>query len=513
MTISLPISLSVQSSNVTDNTPSIEDLLLDCIAPVFSDGLEVRDTETIYSYKGEEFTPQVWNQNSADRGEYEVDDILLKDCKLIKVTGKEGDGIYTKRRPLEPEEYGAWDRNMDYANWSHRYVRLDAVTAIGWCTKTWLSPSRKRLYYMYWECNGNTSCGSEGAWRWTAKDMNAFSGNPYLTTCLKDHHTKKFVSASDIKATIPVWSSTGCNGACPKEGTVQFKSLIERGGYFYFRTHLNIPVKYATWIAGVASKYTYSDVVSPADIEGFIERRKINSLQPFDGKSYTKAIVDTTATDYKAVWTVLSARAFDTIAFSRMICDSIDVKFMDIDGNLIDELNTYEVDNTVANNSDVEHYATAVLYSGRLYSNETVIQITLNGSHVEIGELIAGERLDAGFTKSAFQNKLKDFSPKEQDDWGNWHYIDGVKVRVHAGTVDFPVASYDKLNRLMVLIGGSKVIINSSDSIMNEPPDGKNVFESTMMIGRFTSLDLSTTNKSKEVDDIGSYKFNIEELV
>ncbi len=63
------------------------------------------------------------------------------------------------------------------------------------------------------------------------------------------------------------------------------------------------------------------------------------------------------------------------------------------------------------------------------------------------------------------------------------------------------------------MIGGQKVVINSSDSIHNEMPDSRDVFSATMMIGRFTTFELSTTKKNKQIGDIATYNFTVEELV
>jgi hypothetical protein len=179
------------------------------------------------------------------------------------------------------------------------------------------------------------------------------------------------------------------------------------------------------------------------------------------------------------------------------------------------------VDNTLNHSSKREYPSTVILYTGRnedgtvhLLDAGTVITIEVAGAlDIEVGEIIGGETLDAGFTKLAFQNKMKDFSPKEQDRWGNWYYKDGVRVSVHNGTVNFPVADYDGMNRLMLLVGGSTVLINSSDSLLNEQPDGKNIFAATMMIARFLSLELATSEKNKKIGEIAKYNFTVEEIV
>ena len=108
MTIGLPIVLSVQSSNVVDLTITLEELMMNCEPPIFSQGLEIQDSTWVYEYNGVAFTPKIWNIDSETAGEYNLDEVIIKDCKLIKITGKAGTGIETHQQPYEPEEYYGW---------------------------------------------------------------------------------------------------------------------------------------------------------------------------------------------------------------------------------------------------------------------------------------------------------------------------------------------------------------------------------------------------------------------
>ena len=512
MTIGIPIQFSFQSSNVLDSAVTLEDLLNNCQAPIFTQGLEIQADEWVYEYNNDvSFTPKVWSQVDADAGIYDLDEVLLKDCKLIKVTGKSGTGITTHQRPKEPEEYGAWDTGVDFGGYSHRYMRVPSTSKNGWLSRTWYSPSRGIYYYMCWETSSCVKECAGGAWRWTAKDLDACSCvGAYNRTCLLDTYSTKYNAATDIKAAILNWGAP----SRPKEDIIQFKSMVERDGYFYFRTHLNKKLEYATWETGTAYQYSYMDIRNPSDIEGFIQKRRTNPHAPFDGKNYTRAIVDTTLTSDEATWTLLATEPYNSIAFGNIMCDSIDIKVTDTEGEVLFQLNNYIVSNTISDESDLEFNSTVVLYTKDVMESETVVEITLHGTYVEIGEILGNKSLDAGFTKVAFKNKFKDFSPKEQDQWGNWYYNEeGIRVHVHSGTVEFPILRYDQLTRLMILLGGQKVIINSSDSISNEAPNGKQIFDATMMIARFTTFELSSSEKDKRIGERGSYTFALEELV
>ncbi len=526
MTVGVPISLSFQSSNVPDPTQTLEEALADCVAPIFEKPREVRSDEWVYEYRNDTpFTPKTWNQADSDAGVYDLNEIVYVSCletdaimgqyagQLIKVKGKRGDGITEHRRPKEPEEYSGWDEGIDFENYQHRYMRVSNHADNGWLSRMWFNATKTRWYYMFWEARGYGGCG-DGAWRWSVKDTTHVVPRTiivYQRTCQAKNYSNSFNAGKDVKALVYDWGSP----SRPKEKIIQFQSMIERNGYFYFRTHLNVPIEYTTYLAGTATEYMWSVVTSPADIDGFVQSRRTNATKPFDGKAYTKSVIDTSTTGGKATWILLNTSDFNSIAIGGVICDSIDFKVMDVEtGETKFELNNYEVDNTIGGEIDINYAVTRILYTKEVIDTESVIEITLYGASVEVGEILGNMSLDAGFTKPNFKNNFKDFTPREQDQWGNWLYLEnGLKVHVHSGTVEFPIVRYDEMNRLMLKIGGGRVVVNSSDSTLNEQPDGHKVFDATMMIARFTNFELDSKQKDKRIGEIAQYNFKLEELV
>ena len=249
MTIGLPISLSFQSSNVLPDEQTLDDLLNNCQAPIFSKGLLVQSDEWVYEYTSDtSFTPKTWNIDDANNGVYDLDEVLFVSCsetdsnmvgfagKLIKITGKDGADVTKGERPKEPEEYDAWDEGVDSSTYENRYMRVSNASNEGWMTRMWFSPSGNRWYYMFWESRGFGGC-SDGAWRWSAKDLNHLPPRnieDYLRTCLIDSYSTSFDASKDHMAVVVNWGSP----SIAKEPTLQFKSMIERNGYFYFRTTL-----------------------------------------------------------------------------------------------------------------------------------------------------------------------------------------------------------------------------------------------------------------------------------
>lgn len=501
MTLGIPSEFSFQGSTVKDITTTLDDLMRNGQSPLFHNGLELRHDDWIYEYTGEvNFTPPKYS--TAAGTEYFLDQIIFKDGGLVKVTGKTGGDIVDHTRPKEPEEYGAWDTDLiDYPNWSHRYLRVaSAVTNPfnAWLPNVWLDETPRLRYVLFWSNVQNT-------YVWQINDYWNEESYSQLDHSIK--YSSKYDSTKDIKARIIDWGAIG-------RRAIMMESLIARGDYYYIRTTVDAPLEYTDQFTTITDySYSFMDIVSPADIDGFVLKRIVNQLAPLDGKNYTETVFDTTYTNGKAVWTLVATKDFDSIAFGRVSCDSIGIKVIDANGNTSFELTDYLVDNTVSKGSALTFPSTIILYLTDLALAGDIVQITLSGLVISVGELLPAAKLDAGFTKMSFTNSFEDFSPKEQDQWGNWEYINGVKVHVHSGIVDFPLMDYDKLNRLMIMIGGQKVVINSSDSTLNEVADSSKVFSATMMIARFTSLRLESREEDKRIGDIASYTFDLEELV
>ncbi len=516
MLIGIPHPFSFQSSNVKDETLTIEELLLDCQSPIFSKGLELQDGESVYSYEEDEsVTPRIWEDARENNGDYDMDEVLFVPCnvgsssplyehagKLIKVTGKDGSGFERHERPYEAEEYGSYDSGMDWKNFSQRYMRVKTFSKEGsGSTRQWNTGSR--CYYFFTDL-------CTGAWTWCAFDQSSTSAlhTRYLRTIMK--HSSKFDAAKDIKATHPNWVSP-CGSV--KEETYQFKAVIERGGYLYLRTHLNSPVVFRTWTTG-EYKYSYMVVISPMDISGFVRKRSTNDLMPFDGKTYTQSVVDTSKTGGIASWDVLATEYFNTIALGGIIADSVDISVKNSAGEILFRLNNYFIQNEVDDITDIEEETTRTIHIKEMIPSESIVTIVIHGEVVTIGEIIAAKSVDGGFTSMTFKNSVDDLTPKTEDQWGNWDYVDGgMKLYVHSGTVYFPIMRYDQLNRLMKKIGGKKVVINSSDTYDNEAPDGRHIFDATMMIARFTKLELDSSEKNKRIGEKGKYIFSAREIV
>lgn len=569
MTIGLPTTFTFQGSNVKDPTPTLNELLLNCQSPVIEKGLEIQDGDFIWIYNDKvSYKPRVWDAKAEEHGAYMEDEVLFIKCdgtdasgkplpadmlqykgKLIKVTGKSGEDFVYHERPLEPEEYGAWDNGFDPDKWTERWVRVPSFTTANYYGNQFFNDAKTRNYLFCWDCRGVVPTLGSGGWLMCAlehKNVCDTLNVPSVKRAIK-HITGKYSATGDVKASVFKW---GVSRA--PEPTILFNSMIERGGYVYLRTNVNKPVKYAKWRTGKGYSYSYSPAISPADIDGFFKARHNMQMSPFDGKNHTTCFIDTKEMGGYASWDLMNNEPFDTIALGNIRCDKIDVTITDVTGAIWSEIIGYPIDNSIGytiplpkqdigvelpddgndfDSADGSHLpnnikfktssfdttheqgVTRVIYTDRYIPEQCKINIKIYGDVIEVGELMAADSIDGGFTNVAFKNTFKDFSPKEQDQWGNWEYVDGVRVAVHTGTVEFPIMRYDQMNKMMLKIGGNKVVINSSDSYKNEYPDSKNVFGATMMIARFTKFELSTKSVNQRIGDRGMYNFSIEELV
>ena len=509
MRLGLPVPLSLQSSNIKDSVLSIKDLEKACSVVTFSKGMMLRDEKQVFEFVADKpITVIKWDsQDELDR-KYKMGEIILGawastgsggHCGLWKVVS-EPDLHLTI--PNQPNAYGSWDTSLDPTTWTHRWVKIRVKDFANGITVG------NRFYYMYYEGGGLTGCDT-GGYVFVAKDLNASASagqKAYIKECLKDAYDIKYDPAKDIKAEIVQWS--GGKGSVP-EDTIIIKSVIDRFGYLYFRTNIDIPVTYKT-----PAKYEYEEILSPSQIPGFSFRRMVNMYNPLDKKHYTRTKVYPQHLGGYAKWTLMAGGDFDCIALGHIIADYVNIVFRDRKtGAILDSIMNYKIDNTLSlSKFNHEYYDTVGIYSSKEMHAETIVELYIYGSKVELGEILAVDTLDAGDTRVEISNKFKDFSPKEQDQWGNIVYKNGVRVKVHDGMVEFKLTRYDQINRLMLLMAGNTVFMDASDS-KGHSPDGENVFEAATMIGKFQSFDISARENNTHMDDVAQYSYTFEEIV
>ncbi len=409
----------------------------------------------------------------------------------------------------QPEEYEYETDMYDYLNWTKRYIRLDHKNG----QQVWTANGR--TYYLQWV---NLDSGCNGYY-WRIRDNSGTNSssttdacgikqgsNCYQNTavCLQDNYTYSFQIANDIIGDKKQWKSN-----CGQLGwTLFLKSMVRRGDYLYLRTWCNVPVEYNTASASV--HYELKRIFSPKEINGFRYNRKTKCHSVFDNKNYTKGIFSPSSGS--VTFSYVTTDWGDTFAIGRVYGQSVSLTVKNESNKSIFNITDYPIYNQIAD-TNIGQVANVILYSDDLIPPSSFVEITIKCGYVNIGRLLFGRALSLGFSNTVFENGFKDFSPKEQDQWGNIEYKNGARVYVYSGTVDLPLSDYDALNRAFMHIGGNEMIINGSDTVNNTPPDSIEVFQSTMMIGRFTSFKQKTKNIGTIMDTIAGFTFAIQESV
>ena len=228
----------------------------------------------------------------------------------------------------------------------------------------------------------------------------------------------------------------------------------------------------------------------------------LNQNKPFDNKNYTKATASTSMT-----YVVKGNAKFDTVALGKLKCDRADVRF---NGGIT---SNYTIDGSIDDDGNLDASSvTLISYSYHIETSGSTVEITLYGDDIEVGTILLGQSVDAGFTNLTLTNSYKDFSVLEEDEWGNLDYVERAKVSTYDGTVDIPITNYDRVDRLMRHIGANMVILNGSN-LSTFYVNSTNVFASTQQIGRIRSFKQSTKVTSGDIDLIATYSFTIEEIV
>jgi hypothetical protein len=282
-----------------------------------------------------------------------------------------------------------------------------------------------------------------------------------------------------------------------KDAAYLLRTFIIRSGKLYARTNQDAAQELTTSTLPVLEEVHYLRDF----LRGWTYVSPIEKLKPFDGKNYTK-ISKSGPISFK----VKAGEKFDTIALTGVVARKISI------GGIVTD---YRPDGSRDPGGRLPDVGTTViLYSGSDKPAGTEIDITIEGGHVELGGIYFGLSIDAGFTNLSFTNRYHDYSPYEKDQWGNITYIEGAKINTYNGTVDVPIRRYDQMNRLMVSLGKSKIILNGSDTKDNQPIRNQNdIFASTMVVGRMIDFELRTKLDNKRIGEMATYSFKIEEEV
>lgn len=287
---------------------------------------------------------------------------------------------------------------------------------------------------------------------------------------------------------------------------LMLKTFIRKDSSIFVRTHVARYAEFET-----LQYHAYLPIESPTDIPQFTLIGANNTYSPLDSKNYSSAISSGTTMTYTVT---CNESGFDTLALGNVKADSVNAVFKQPDGITITTDITRSIDRSIDDLGVIDGATTTVI----LYATEVMpvgstaeITLTISSGNVELGTLMLGQSIDAGFHNLALRHTYKDFSVADYDVWGNLDYIERQRIQSYNGQVDIPVTSYDRVLRLFTFLGKKLVIVNGSKS-KTAVPDSQTVFASTQKIGRFMSFNQQTIIKDEEMDRDASYSFTLEEL-
>ena len=235
-----------------------------------------------------------------------------------------------------------------------------------------------------------------------------------------------------------------------------------------------------------------------------------------DGKSYTYKSSTVEMSFY--LW---GKEAFDTVAMTGLIADTVTVKFYNEADTQIGADQVITVDNKRDAAGNLEDYpVTRIVYSPntdglsltRVIPKNGHVRVTLTGDEIQLGSLYLGLALDMGLTDFTFTTKFIDLSPVEEN-FNVIEYVEGLKIKEYTGGFSVWTEDVDRLSRTLVSLGQGLVIVNGSDTIQNEAVGDKSRFEATMVVGRLRSLPVTTTKEKDRIGELAKAKFVLREIV
>lgn len=340
-----------------------------------------------------------------------------------------------------------------------------------------------------------------------------------------NHDYVEFVlNAADVDVkTYTDGSSPASPGTLDTTTNMSFTDFATNYPGYIFITN-NTPFKYVSTIGGVwedNTAYVREDIVDiQFTTDNIANDTRLDSVGVFpqaavlDNKNYTYH-----AAKVKSTYTLQAKEAFDTVALTGLIADTVTLTFKQADGTQIGTPVVYTVDNRRESRGVMSDYVTTiVLYCPHDTELTTMVPVggfvvvEVEAASLQVGGILLGVAADLGITDFIFSTKFIDFSPVEEN-FSVIEYKEGLKVREFNGSFQFWTTNFDLHDRLLLSLGGKRIIINGSDTTDNAATDSANRFTATMMIGRIQSLNLDTTSTQDRLSDLAKARFTIREQV
>jgi hypothetical protein len=255
----------------------------------------------------------------------------------------------------------------------------------------------------------------------------------------------------------------------------------------------------------------WANVLTLEEILGFTRYKSVDTFAPIDTKNKL-----TTSQRTEESLTLLSVdSSFDCVSITGLSGETLDVVFKNAAGTTIYSKLGIVIDSKVNSTNTIHSTTTEIVYCTSVIPAMGTVTITIKNTgrtkQIRIGEVDMGLSIAAGLTNIAFSNSFIDFSPKEQDQWGEISYVNGNIISdVYKGTCDVDLADYDKTTRLFKFLAGNRAIFDGSDNTANTATNSTTNFAATKICGRVKDVSINTQISDGKFKNKATYSFTVE---
>ena len=426
---------------------------------------------------------------------YDLDDIVLYDL------GETYPSTYIKTSEVTILDYQWTDivKVGDVVRWYVDDTLAIVNTEIGvfqnrGITDTYIAPSLAELLTQQSYTVGNFKF--QGVWKGTYPATYYVVRIRDLSDTIIDEAPLYYLNEDGTKLVPPY----------PDGSILNNEAMIYDNNVIYFTTSRGI---------NPTTDYQFTPFVDGTTTLGFLgfsEYQPNMALLPFDDRNATTATVPGVTMTYTVKGIT---NKFDTVALGRIKADSIDIIFKDPLGVQVGTTISKILDTSRDPDGNLaDWYTTDISYSSAVMEPDSTVEITVTGEagEIELGSIILGQSVDAGFTKLNLQNSYIDYSVVEENQFGAIDYVERGKVAIYNGSCAMFVDDYDRIDRLMTSIGAQLIILNGSDK-KNATPDGQSVFASTQKIGRLFNFKQMTKLDGKRLAQMADYTFTLKATI
>ena len=532
-------------SGITENTEEFDNTV-----NRFFYEQELRDGDFVYKRHGDDITIEPFDEEQEG---YNVNDLVMIDGEIHYISATIGEAA------KQPSEYDEVDEALNSNAWTHRYVKLGALSNDSLTKEVYLANDEKYEYKLF--KNGDKWEYEVLHWKWSdefydrgslykyvkqtpdsvdkwcalcrpyqltlkvgeetydGEVINLSDGKKVQVVSLKeDNGDEKYFSYKDYAPIVFNRNDDvlALNGS--SLDVVEPKAILDEndpymwkpgciifvGNDVYVRTHINAiqETKSITQIQTQELEHIY-------DIDwGWTQYRPVKWLAPFDYKKYTE-IKETNEISFL----VESKGRFDVVVFNSIKASLVYVDILDANLNIVKTLLKMPKNKIIRSNKEFFYKTTEPLYLDRVLEDGDKVLITISPlfDEVTVGGIYLCDSIDMGKTDTKFKNSLEDLTPIQKDESGNIVRGNEIKIKTIDGSCYVDIEEYDDIIPIITDLFGKKVFFDISDNVKNREWDSYDYYSSGCIIGRLEKFEQDNVPEDETLS--GNYSFRIVEDV